>query len=80
MQKDPDYNLKENQGFKLEIGDTVKFGRVRYQVIMMHSQKRGLESYSILDPYQRLTNKIDSQKQKKSRVSDLSSTSQFNQV
>ena len=42
MQKDPEYNLRENLGFKLEIGDTVKFGRVRYKVIMMHSQNKGL--------------------------------------
>ena len=28
-------------GYKLGIGDTVKFGRVRYKVIMMHNDHDG---------------------------------------
>jgi len=35
---DKDYNVKSGRGFKLEIGDTVKFGRVRYKIIMMHTK------------------------------------------
>jgi len=37
MENDKDYNIEQGKGFKLEIGDIVKFGRVRYKIIMMHS-------------------------------------------
>lgn len=42
MAQDPDYNLNAGEGYKLAIGDTIKFGRVRYKVIMMHNEKDGL--------------------------------------
>lgn len=51
MSNDKDYNLTPGLGFKLEIGDTVKFGRVRYKVIMMHTQKNGIESYNITNRF-----------------------------
>lgn len=41
MTLDPDYNLNQGEGYKLRIGDTIKFGRVRYKVILMHNQKDG---------------------------------------
>jgi hypothetical protein len=34
---DNSYQIEQGLGVKLEIGDTVKFGRVRYKVIMMHN-------------------------------------------
>ncbi len=30
------YILPEDKGYTLRIGDTVKFGRVRFKVILMH--------------------------------------------
>jgi hypothetical protein len=38
MGKDKDHGFQPNLGYKLEIGDTIKFGRVRYKVIMMHGK------------------------------------------
>jgi hypothetical protein len=35
MQADKDHGMEVNRGYKLELGDTIKFGRVRYKVIMM---------------------------------------------
>ena len=37
LAQDPDYSITAGEGYKLEIGDTIKFGRVRYKVIMMHN-------------------------------------------
>jgi|TARA_B110000285_G_scaffold134049_2_gene150275 hypothetical protein len=51
MANDQDYNIQANEGYKLGIGDTVKFGRVRYKVIAMHNQKDGLQEYSITDRF-----------------------------
>jgi hypothetical protein len=42
MGNDKDHNFMPGNGFKLEIGDTIKFGRVRYKVIMMHNDTEGL--------------------------------------
>ena len=33
MANDRDHDMQEGKGYKLELGDTVKFGRVRYKVI-----------------------------------------------
>tara|TARA_B110000285_G_scaffold235526_1_gene317821 strand:- start:4922 stop:5281 length:360 start_codon:yes stop_codon:yes gene_type:complete len=41
MANDPDHSFEEGKGFKLELGDTIKFGRVRYKVIMMHNESEG---------------------------------------
>ena len=49
MMSDKNYELQN--GFQLEIGDTIKFGRVRYKVIMQHSDKHGLQMYNILDRF-----------------------------
>lgn len=54
MANDQDYNIQANEGYKLGIGDTVKFGRVRYKVIAMHNQKDGLQEYSITDRFQKV--------------------------
>lgn len=53
MGNDKDYNFQPGQGYKLEIGDTIKFGRVRYKVIMMHSEAEGLQEYNIGDRFLR---------------------------
>lgn len=53
MSQDKDYGLQPGQGFKLALGDTVKFGRVRYKVIMMHSKRKGLQQYNITDRFPR---------------------------
>ena len=53
MTLDPDYNLNQGEGYKLRIGDTIKFGRVRYKVILMHNQKEGLQEYLLHDRFQR---------------------------
>lgn len=41
MQADKDHDMEMDKGYKLELGDTVKFGRVRYKVIMMQNEKDG---------------------------------------
>lgn len=53
MAADPDHNFKPELGYKLSIGDTIKFGRVRYKVIMMHSYAEGFQEYSLLDRFQK---------------------------
>ena len=53
MAADPDHNFKPELGYKLSIGDTIKFGRVRYKVIMMHSYAEGYQEYSLLDRFQK---------------------------
>jgi hypothetical protein len=45
MANDPDHSFEEGKGFKLELGDTIKFGRVRYKVIMMHNESEGQQDY-----------------------------------
>lgn len=53
MVNDQDYDFQQGLGFKLEIGDTIKFGRVRYKVIMINNEKDGLQEYSLLDRFGR---------------------------
>jgi hypothetical protein len=53
MQKDKDHNFKPDEGYKLDIGDTIKFGRVRYKVIMMHNYRDAIQEYSLTDRFQR---------------------------
>jgi len=38
MMQDKEHEFVPGQGYKIEIGDTIKFGRVRYKVVMMHSE------------------------------------------
>jgi len=53
MARDKDHSFKPDEGYKLSIGDTVKFGRVRYKVIMMSNDKDGLQEFSLTDRFQR---------------------------
>jgi hypothetical protein len=46
---DKDYDYHLSGGFKLEVGDTVKFGRVRYKIIMYHNEKVGLRQYDLMN-------------------------------
>lgn len=48
MVSDKDYNCSTGHGFKLDIGDTIKFGRVRYKVILFHNERLGLKAYDIM--------------------------------
>jgi hypothetical protein len=41
MYNDKEHNLHQ-LGYKLKVGEIMKFGRVRYRVIMMHDQRHGL--------------------------------------
>ena len=41
MVLDKDYDFQQGLGYKLDIGDTIKFGRVRYKVIMINNEKDG---------------------------------------
>ena len=36
MQEDKEHESTQGQGIKVNIGDTIKFGRVRYKIIMVH--------------------------------------------
>ena len=53
MQADPDHCMEPELGYKLTVGDTIKFGRVRYKVIMMHSYADGFQEYSLMDRFQK---------------------------
>ena len=53
MMNDADHEFVPEQGFKLTIGDTIKFGRVRYKVIMMNSYGDGHQEYSLIDRFQK---------------------------
>ena len=35
------------QGYKIKIGDTLKFGRVRFKVIMMKNEVDGFQEYKV---------------------------------
>ena len=37
------------KGYKVKIGDTVKFGRVRFKVIMLSNQFDGQQEYTPVD-------------------------------
>jgi hypothetical protein len=50
MGNDPDHNLIPGKGYKLELGDTIKFGRVRYKVIMMNNND-GQQDYMLTDRF-----------------------------
>ena len=64
---DRDYDFQQGLGYKLEIGDTIKFGRVRYKVIVVNNEKDGLQEYSLLDRFQRSRfQKKDGKKRRKS--------------
>ena len=53
MQADKDHDMEMDKGYKLELGDTVKFGRVRYKVIMMQNEKDGKQEYALFDRFQK---------------------------
>lgn len=35
MARDKNHAFKPDHGYKLNVGDTIKFGRVRYKVVML---------------------------------------------
>lgn len=37
MMRDQEHELEPGKGLEVFIGDTVKFGRVRYKIVMLHS-------------------------------------------
>ena len=47
MMRDQEHELEPGKGLEVFIGDTVKFGRVRYKIVMLHSQKHGLKVYDM---------------------------------
>jgi hypothetical protein len=51
MQADKEHNYEPQKGYKLELGDTIKFGRVRYKVIMMQNEKDGRQEYALFDRF-----------------------------
>jgi hypothetical protein len=51
MQADRDYNFQPNKGYKLQLGDTIKFGRVRYKVIEMQNETDGKQEYALFDRF-----------------------------
>jgi hypothetical protein len=52
MCNDRDYNCPQGLGFRIDVGDIVKFGRVRYKVIMSHNHKDGLRMFDIMNRFQ----------------------------
>ena len=53
MSNDKEHNLTPGHGYKLEIGDIVKFGRVRYKVIELHNHHDGHLKFSLMDRFQK---------------------------
>ena len=53
MGNDKNHQFQPGQGYKLDIGDTIKFGRVRYKVIMMHNDRDGQQEYHVSDRFKR---------------------------
>ena len=53
---DEEYDL--SKGFKLEIGDTLKFGRVRYKIVHLHNSKKGMMKFDVNDRFARKSTKI----------------------
>jgi hypothetical protein len=53
MGRDKNHGFKPDLGYKLNIGDTVKFGRVRYKVVMLSNPTDGFQEFSLLDRFQR---------------------------
>jgi hypothetical protein len=39
------------EGFEVTLGDTVKFGRVRYKIVMTHELINGLQKYDMHDRF-----------------------------
>lgn len=48
---DKDYECTPNHGFKIGIGDIVKFGRVRYKVIMTNNDRDGVKQYDVMNRF-----------------------------
>lgn len=53
MGRDKNHGFKPDHGYKLNIGDTVKFGRVRYKVVMLSNPTDGFQEFSLLDRFQK---------------------------
>lgn len=51
MGRDKNHGFKQDNGYKLNIGDTVKFGRVRYKVVMLSNPTDGFQEFSLLDRF-----------------------------
>lgn len=49
LNKDPEYNL--GQGLKIQLGDTLKFGRVRYKIIQINNLKKGNLKFDLNDRF-----------------------------
>jgi len=41
MANDKEHQFVPGLGYKLKVGDIIKFGRVRYKVIMFHNHSEG---------------------------------------
>lgn len=52
MVNDKDYSCTPGHGFKLDIGDTIKFGRVRYKVINFHNERLGHKAFDVMNRFQ----------------------------
>lgn len=48
---DKDYECTPNHGFKIGVGDIIKFGRVRYKVIVTNNDKDGVKQYDIMNRF-----------------------------
>ena len=51
MQADKEHKFTPGHGHNIGIGDTVKFGRVRYKIVMTHSDQQGLRVYKPTDRF-----------------------------
>lgn len=49
---DKEYDSPPNHGFKIDVGDIVKFGRVRYKVLMTNNDRDGLKIYDVTNRFQ----------------------------
>lgn len=51
MQADREHKFVAGEGFEVSLGDTVKFGRVRYKIVMTHEARTGLQKYDMHDRF-----------------------------
>jgi hypothetical protein len=53
-----DLEHQNEQGFQVSIGDTLKFGRVRYKIVMINNSKTGTVKYDVNDRFCRKSTRI----------------------
>ena len=51
MQADKEHKFAPREGFNITLGDTIKFGRVRYKIVQTHTLQHGVQKYDMHDRF-----------------------------